>query len=254
MINIKNLLVILVLITANIIAFFWGGYQTLTPILYIGGFAVICIIDAWMSNGWHTKDLATLVLAATLLSFLDEYAHTSIGTLTYFDHIAPSPLTVFGWSVFMIFLVGASRLIVNMSWLKTENHGKLGTIPVVVTLLLILAVIAIQDFLSIFDWVAVLLYLLLFVTSFYYTSNHSLRWNLLLMVMSLVFGFGMEFLGRMEGLWVFRFQNPVSLLILFSWPLRVWAVNALCYIVGVDFSNHSRKSPVGDISEGSASP
>jgi hypothetical protein len=69
-------------------------------------------------------------------------------------------------------------------------------------------------------------------------------------VMSLAFGFGMEFLGRMEGLWVFRFQNPVSLLILFSWPLRVWAVSALCYIVNVDFSNHSRESSVGDTYEG----
>jgi hypothetical protein len=150
----------------------------------------------------------------------------------------------------MIFLVGASRLIVNMPWLKIENHRKLRTVPVVVTILLVLAVIVIQDFLSIFDWVTVLLYLLLFVTSFYYTANHSLTWNLLLMMMSLAFGFGMEFLGRMEGLWVFRFQNPVSPLILFSWPLRVWAVNALCYIGKVDFCNHSRKSPVGDMHEG----
>jgi UDP-2,3-diacylglucosamine pyrophosphatase LpxH len=244
LINSKNLFLILALVAANIIAFFWGGYHTLTPIFYVGGFLAICVISAWASNRWQSKDLAVLALSATLLSFVDEYAHTSIGTLTYFDRAVPSLLTVFGWSVFMIFLVAASRFIANIRWLQLEDREKLRIFPVVVTLVLILAVVILQGFLNIFGWVIVLVYLLLFAASFYYTAHHSLKWNLLLMVMSLVFGFCMEYVGGMEGLWAFRFQNPVSLLILFSWPLRVWAVNALCYIVGVDFSNHFEKPAI----------
>lgn len=216
----------------------------MTPIFYVAGFIAICIISAWTSNGWQTKDLAALALSATIISFADEYAHTSIGTLTYFDRAVPSPLTVLGWSLFMIFLVGASKFIANFQWLKIEDREKLRTSPVVVTFVLILAVVILQDFLRIFDWVIVLVYLLLFAASFYYTAHHSLKWNLLLMVMSLAFGFCMEYLGHLEGLWTFRFQNPISLLILFSWPLRLWAVNALCYIVGVDFSNHSEKPAI----------
>lgn len=144
----------------------------------------------------------------------------------------------------MIFLVAASKFIANIRWLQLGDRDKLRTVPVVVTLVLILAVVILQGFLSIFDWVIVLVYLLLFAASFYYTAHHSLKWNLLLMVTSLVFGFCMEYIGGIQGLWTFRFQAPVSVLILFSWPLRVWAVNALCYIVGIDFSKHFGKPAI----------
>ena len=63
------------------------------------------------------------------------------------------------------------------------------------------------------------------------------------MVGSLAFGFYMEFTGALEGLWTFRFMEPVSLFIVFSWPLRIWAVNAFCLLFNVDFSEkHVRRN------------
>ena len=241
MINKKNLLIITVLVLINLVAFLWGEYHTLIPIFYIAGFIGISIISFLVGNTLETKDLAALAISATLLSFVDEYAHTSVGNLTYFDQAVPSPLTVFGWSVFMISLVGVTRFIVNIRSLQIEDNKKLRILPVIISLILVLAVTVLQDYLSIINWVLVLVYLFLFAASFYYTYGHPLKWNLFLMITSLILGFCMEYVGGLEGLWAFRFQDPISLLLLFSWPLRIWTVNALCLAFGVDFSKNFEK-------------
>lgn len=249
MTNKKNLLIITVLVLINLVAFLWGGYHTIMPIFYIAGFVGFSVISFWVGNKLETKNLIALATSATLLSFVDEYAHTSVGTLTYFDQAVPSLLTVFGWSVFMISLVGITKLILSIRSLKIMDNKKLRTLPVIISLILVLAVIVLQDYLSIFNWVLVLVYLFLFAASFYYTHVHPLKWNFLLMITSLILGFSMEFVGGLEGLWNFRFQHPISLLILFSWPLRIWAVNALCFAFGVDFSKDHEKREVNTAQE-----
>jgi hypothetical protein len=45
-------------------------------------------------------------------------------------------------------------------------------------------------------------------------------------------------------LWTFRFQDPISYLILFSWSLRIWAVTAVCYAFEVDFSKDQEKEKI----------
>ena len=134
----------------------------------------------------------------------------------------------------MVFLVGVTKFISNIRWLK-EDHKKLRTLPVVISLILIITSIIVQGYLSIFNWAIILVYLLLFAAGFYYTSVHQLKLNLLMMATSLAFGLSMEYVGGMENLWTFRFQDPISLLILFTWPLRFYTVIALCAVAGVDF-------------------
>ena len=143
----KNNFVIFILILINLVAFFWGEYHTLFPILYLSGFLGISIISFWFGNNLKTKDLLILAISATLLSFVDEYAHTSVGTLTYFDQAIPSPLTVFGWSIFMIFLVGITMLLVKNQSIKINDSKKLRILPVIISLILILTVIVVQDYL-----------------------------------------------------------------------------------------------------------
>jgi hypothetical protein len=214
------------------------------PIFHVVGFLGISIISAWMSLSLKTKDLLVLVASATLLSIIDEYAHTSVGTLSYFDQFVPSPLTVFGWSVFMIFLVGAARFIVNFRSLQIKDYEKLRAFPVIALAVIVSSVIVLQGYLDIFNWVILLVYVLLFAASFYYTFSHPLKWNLILMMSSMVFGFAMEYVGSWEGMWIFRFNDPISFLILFSWPLRIWTVNAFCLVLDVDFSKTSEKRSI----------
>jgi len=244
MINKKNVVVIAVLVCINFAAFFWGGYYTLMPIFYLAGFIGISVISFVLGNKLETKDLIVLAVSATLLSFVDEYAHTSVGNLTYFDQAIPSPLTVFGWSLFMISIVCITKLIVNIPSLQIKDNSKLRTLPVILSLILVIAVIVLQNYSGVFNWLLVLVYLFLFAASFYYTYGHPVKWNLFLMIISLILGLSMEYVGGLEGLWAFRFQYPISFLILFSWPLRVWTVNAICFAFEVDFSKNYEKRKI----------
>jgi len=244
MINKKNVVVIAVLVCINFAAFFWGGYYTLMPIFYLAGFIGISVISFVLGNKLETKDLIVLAVSATLLSFVDEYAHTSVGNLTYFDQAIPSPLTVFGWSLFMISIVCITKLIVNIPSLQIKDNSKLRTLPVILSLILVVAVIVLQNYSGVFNWLLVLVYLFLFAASFYYTYGHPVKWNLFLMIISLILGLSMEYVGGLEGLWAFRFQYPISFLILFSWPLRVWTVNAICFAFEVDFSKNYEKRKI----------
>ena len=240
-INTKNLAVISVFVLANFVFFFLGGYHTLLPILFLVGLVGTSVVSAWAAVGIGTKDLVSLVAMTTLVAAVDEYAHTSAGTLTYFDRAVPSPLTVFGWSLFMILLVTVTKSMMRIRLFDVQDQRTLRTLPVIVSLILVSAAAVLQGYVSVFDWVLVLVYVVLGGASLYYTYGHSLKWNILLMITSLVFGLFMESTGSWEGLWTFRFMEPVSLLILFSWPLRIWTVNALCLLFNVDFGRKASK-------------
>ena len=234
--NTKNLVIIFVMILANLISFFLGGYYTLLPIMFLVGLVGASILSAWTVIGMETKDLVPFIAMATLVATIDEYAHTSAGTLTYFDNAAPSPLTVFGWSLFMILILTITKLMMKIHLLDLQNKKTPRILPVLISLILISTMVVLQGYVSVFNWVLVLVYVMLGLASFYYSYEHPLNWNLSLMTSSLAFGFYMEFTGALEGLWTFRFMEPVSLFIVFSWPLRTWAVNAFCLLFNVDFS------------------
>jgi UDP-2,3-diacylglucosamine pyrophosphatase LpxH len=243
-INGKNLLLIAVLVVLNAVAFLWGQYYILVPVIYISGFIGMTIISFWFGNQLETKDLIFLAVSSTVLAFFDEYAHCSAGTLSYFDGGVPSLLTVFGWIIFMISILAITKLITKIQPIKIPDSEMLRTIPVVVTLISLATIVVVQDYLSIFNWCLILVYLFLFAASFYYTHVNPLKWNIILMTISLILGITMEYIGRLEGLWTFRFQDPISYLILFSWPLRIWAVTAVCYAFEVDFSKDQEKEKI----------
>jgi len=209
--------------------------------MFLVGLVGASALSAWAAIGMGTKDLVSFIAMATLVAAIDEYAHTSVGTLTYFDHAVPSPLTVFGWSLFMILILTIARFMMKIPLLDMRNKKMLRILPVFASLILISTMVVLQGYVSIFNWVLVLVYVMLGLASFYYTYKHSLKWNLSLMISSLAFGLSMEFTGAWEGLWTFRYMEPVSLFIVFSWPLRVWTVNAFCLLFNVDLSKNMPK-------------
>lgn len=236
-VNTKNMAMISVVILANFASLLLGGYYALTPVFFLIGLVCTSVIGAWISIGMRTKDLLSLIAVATFVAAIDEYAHTSVGTLTYFDNAVPSALTVSGWSLFTILLLTVTKIIMRVRLLNIPDRKVLRTVPALLSTILVFAIALFQGYTSVFDWLLVLVYSMLVLASFYYTYAHSLKWNVLLMIVSLAFGAGMEYIGRWEGLWTFRFMEPLSLLILFSWPLRIWTIGAFCFILNVDFAN-----------------
>ena len=239
-VNIRNLFIISVVVLANFISFFIGGYHTLLPFFFLVGLIGTSVFGAWVANGVGTMDLVIFIVIATIVAAIDEFAHTSVGTLTYFDNGVPSLLTVFGWSLFMMLLVTLTKFLMRFRIFDVKDQRMLRVSPVIVSLILVSIAALVQGYFTSFDWVLFLVYVLLGFASLYYTYRNPLKWNILLMITSLIFGFIMEFMGRWEGLWTFRFMEPVSLLILFSWPLRLWTVNALSLLLNVDLSGEAR--------------
>ena len=138
LINTKNVAIVSILILANFLAFLLGGYFTLTPIFYLIGFVGTMVISAWVGIKMSTKNLLFIIVTSTLLAIIDEYAHTSVGTLSYFDQAVPSPLTVFGWSIFMVFLVAAAKVLMKIpgltcgaTWITAglRSTGSMGRPP-----------------------------------------------------------------------------------------------------------------------------
>lgn len=233
--NLKNLLIVFVLISATLIAFFLGGYHTLVPFLFLGGLAFASAVCIWAALRMKTRDLLVLTLVTIAMATIDEYAHTSAKTFTYFDYGVPSPLTVFGWGLFIIVILMVAKSLNKMIELKTGESGALRVLPALVSITLLIVSVVIQGYLTVISWLLSLIYIIMGITSLYYSYNHSLGWNVSTMISSLVVGALMEFVGALEGLWFFHFMEPLSLFMAFTWTLRTWTILAICSLLDVDF-------------------
>jgi len=78
-------------------------------------------------------------------------------------------------------------------------------------------------------------YILLFTSSLYYSHRYPLGWNFWVMVTSLILSTLMEYMGGIEGLWVYQNNEPMAFFIAFTWTLRTWTILAASSLLGVEF-------------------
>jgi len=228
-------LIIFGLLSATVIAFFWGGYHTLVPVLFILGLIAVSTICAWAALSMETRDLVVLTVVSLATAVIDEYAHTSAGAFTYFDGMTPSPLTVFGWGLFILGILTVARFLYSRIPLETLDSGVLRVVPALISVALLVAFAWIQGYFPVFTVLLILVYIVHGVASLYYSYLHPLGWNAWVMAASLAVGALMEFLGVMEGLWVYRFGEPLPLFMAFTWALRTWTILAVSSLFDVEF-------------------
>lgn len=197
----------------------------------------------------ETPSLVVFLIISTAVAAIDEYAHTSAGTLTYFDHGVPSLLTVFGWGIFMLVMLSVSRLIMKIPAFGAgestrEERGILRILPVLILCGLIAVTVTMLNYIPVFSPLLFLVYLLLAFFSLYYAGRLTVTRNLAVLIAGLLTGCLMEYLGALEGIWTFHYGEPISLFILFSWPLRFWTVLCLCHLAGYDICRRSAGSVV----------
>ena len=237
--NFRNLCVLAVMVAAMALAFISGGYPALHPVIFLSGLGVAVIIGSYSAMTMETPSLEVFLIISTVVAVTDEYAHTSAGTLAYFDHGVPSLLTVFGWGIFMLVMLSFSRLIMkNPAFGAGENsreeRGVLRILPVLIPCVLIALAVPMLNYIPVFSPLLFFVYLLLAFFSLYYAGRLTVTRNLAVLIAALLTGCLMEYLGALEGIWTFHYHEPVSLFILFSWPLRFWTVLCLCYLAGYD--------------------
>jgi len=234
-VNYKNLLILLALISATVASFFWGGYHALRPFMFASGLVLVSAICLRASMNMETRSLTTLSLVTMATAFVDEYAHTSSGAFSYFDSMEPSPLTVFGWSLLVPGVLTIARLIHRRAPLESLEYRDLRVLPVLISVFLLVDSAWIGGYLPFFDLTLVSIYTLLVAASLYYSYTHPLGWNFWVMVTSLVLSAFMEYLGGVEGLWVYQNNEPMAFFIAFTWTLRTWAILAVSSLLGAEF-------------------
>jgi len=235
--GLKSFIIVLVLVSATVASFFLGGYYALVPVWFLAGFFCVSAVSLWATLRIKTRRLLTVVATTLAIATVDEYSHVSTAIYAYFDKGVPSPISVFGTSLLMIFILAiATRLSKFLPW---KNKGLPGTLPTLVSIILLLAFAGVQGYLPILKWPVILLYVAMGAASIFYAYTHPLGWAVSLTVSGMAVGATMEFVGSLEGMWSFHFLEPLPLFMIFTWALRTLIVHASCFLLGVDFATGS---------------
>ncbi len=205
------------------------------PIMFSSGLVVVSAICLWASMNMETRSLIILSAITIATAFVDEYAHTSSGAFSYFDGMKPSPLTVFGWSLLVLGFLTIARLFHRRAPLKSLEYRELRILPVLISVFMLIDSAWIQDYLPFFGLALASVYLILVVASLYYSYVQPLGWNFWVMVTSLILSAIMEYMGGIEGLWVYQNNEPMAFFIAFTWTLRTWTILAVSSLFGAEF-------------------
>ncbi len=230
----RNVFIIGWLLTSVAIVILIYGYYTLFPILFIGGLVLASIIAGWLVLKMDTKALIILVTTTLVMGFIDEYAHTSSGILTYFDLQTPSFLTVLGWPLFILMILGLTELVTTRINLpKALDRKGSRAVVALIPLVLIPILVIVQGYEGSFNWSLLAIYGLWGVLSLYFVMTESYDYSLFILVISVLIGGGMEYLGAFEGLWWYGAGGPLAFFLAFTWVIRTWAVLAILTLLRV---------------------
>ena len=232
--NYRNLPIVVALIIATAASFLWGGYHTLKPFMFISGLVLASAISLWFSLHMETRSLITLSIATLAISAVDEYAHTTSGAFSYFDGLTPSPLTVFGWTLLVPGILAIAQFLYQKMTTNANDSSTTRTLLVLIPLLLLVASAWAQDYLRFFDPLMVSVYIILFSASLHYSYSHRFGWSMWVVASSLIFSTVMEYLGGIEGLWVYQSDAPMAAFIVFTWVLRVLTILEVSSLLGVE--------------------
>ena len=227
-------MIVLALFSATLASFFWGGYHTLMPVMFLSGLVLISVICLYSSLYMETRSLVTLSVVTMALALVDEYAHTSSGAFSYFDGMTPSPLSVFGWSIMALGIVAIAQFLYRRAPLVSLNSRVLRSLLVLMPSLLLFVSAWAQGYLRFFDALLIFVYLFLFSVSLYYSYSHRFGWSMWVVATSLIVSALMEYLGGIEGLWVYQLNEPMATFIVFTWTLRILTILGACSLLGVE--------------------
>ena len=202
--------------------------------MFLSGLFLVSIVCLCSSLYMETRSLVTSSFVTMALAVVDEYAHTSSGAFRYFDGLTPSPLSVFGWSLLVLSMISIAQFLYRRFPLAGHDGSALRSLLVLMPAFLLIVSAWAQGYLRFFDALLVFVYLFLFSVSLYYSYVHRFGWGIWVVTFSLIVSAVMEYLGGIEGLWVYQFNEPMAVFIVFTWTLRVLTILGVCSLLGVE--------------------
>ena len=233
--SLKNVFVIYILFASTFVSFFWGGYHVLNPTLFLVGLFVSSVVCVWASMQMRFASLLVMMLVTLATAAVDEYAHTSAGIFAYFDGGLPSPLTVFGWSLFVLGMLTFAKYLHKLVLHKVPDGLAERIAPAMASICFVLVAMAAQNYLPHVSWLLGAVYGAMFLASLRYSRGQTPGWNLSVMISSVLVGATMEALGAMERLWSFRGSEPLLPFMAFTWSLRIWTVLYISRLLDAEY-------------------
>jgi hypothetical protein len=182
----------------------------------------------------ETRKLVTLTIVTIVISVFDEFAHTSSGAFSYFDGMTPSPFTVFGWGILALSIIAIAQLTYQRAPLVGLDSNMLGSLLVLISIFLLIVSVLTQGYLRFFDSLLVFVYAFLSIASLYYSYKHKFGWSMWVMITSLIISTIMEYIGGIEGLWIYQSNEPMAFFIVFTWTLRILTILAVSSFLSVE--------------------
>jgi hypothetical protein len=108
------------------------------------------------------------------------------------------------------------------------------SLPIVLIVALFAMFMTWEGYLAIASREVLLMYAIMAALGLLYSMRHSIEWNVSLMTVSIAIGGTMELIGSLAGFWQYHFMEPLSMLIVLTWPLNTWAVHSIIYLLGID--------------------
>jgi len=233
--NTKNSLMILLVSLAILVAFLYGNYLSLSPYMFMLGLVAAIGVSLWASQEMSARDLILLILITTITALIDEWIHTSAEVFAYYDQLKPSPLTVFGWSLFILCIITVAKRINARFPLSMWDRPLFHIIPLGVSMISTILFAWQQGYADVFNPLMIFLYITHFALSLLYTRSRPFSWNLWIMITSMLFGGLMEYMGALEGMWIYSHGQLVPLFMFFTWAHRTWTILAISTMFNLEF-------------------
>ncbi|UCF69146.1 MAG: hypothetical protein JSV80_07645, partial [Acidobacteriota bacterium] len=154
----------------------------------------------------------------------------------------PSPLTVFGWGLFIPAILTVAQLLHKKFPMEKPGSNTPRTTPAIISIVLLIACAWKQGYIPVLSLTLAQVYALLGIASLHYTSRHPPGWNAWVMVTSLIISALMESIGAMEGMWTYHYNELLPFFMVFTWALRTWTILAFSSLLGVELPKKKQET------------
>ncbi len=243
----KSLLVSIIIAVASILGFLAGGYVAQATPLYTAIYLVSLGMAVWFSTKLPMKGLIIFAISSFAIAVAVEPTMTAAGLWKYaFSGELALLYPIFSYSVLLLLMLLLAKVLDEILKQYRERIVLTVLAPIMVLALSVI-LMGVEGYLALLNLRATLVYSLLLLLSIYYVTHQPSRWNIALLLSSIITAASMEASGAISGLWMYPFSTVIPLFLPVAWALNMWAVHGLSLILGADLGASTRRTQLSKI-------
>ena len=188
----KSLLVPIIIAGASILSFLAGGYVSQATPLYTAIYLVSLGLAIWFSAKLPAKGLIIFAISSFAIAVAVEPTMTAVGLWKYaFSGEISLLYPIFSYSVLLLLMLLLAKVLDEILKRYRERIVSMVLVPIAVAALSIV-LMQVEGYLALLSLSAILIYSLLLLLSLYYVIHQPSRWNIALLLSSIITAASME--------------------------------------------------------------